>query len=158
MNDRGGGGVLQISSDGNDQINGGKNQNPKKFLWLRTKIKKIPRPKISPKVSHAEFPNLKNFQRGLNNDFMKQMQCNGLNIKTTAKQVWLYFIRRTMRPDMRAVHMYQESSDCFEYPKNPYLNLKSSHTEILAIFSYPKQPRNQKFQNPQKILRSSPSL
>ena len=24
---------------------------------------------------------------------MKQIQCNALNIKTTIKQVWLYFIR-----------------------------------------------------------------
>ena len=30
--------------------------------------------------------------------FMKQMQCNTLNIKTATKQVWLYFIRRTTQP------------------------------------------------------------
>ena len=30
--------------------------------------------------------------------FMKQMQCNALNIKTAAKQVWLYFIRGTTQP------------------------------------------------------------
>ena len=29
---------------------------------------------------------------------MKQMQCNALNITTAAKQVWLYFIRRTVQP------------------------------------------------------------
>ena len=28
---------------------------------------------------------------------MKQMQCDALNIKTAAKQVWLYFIRRATR-------------------------------------------------------------
>ena len=29
---------------------------------------------------------------------MKQMQCNALHIKTTAKQSWLYFICRITRP------------------------------------------------------------
>lgn len=29
--------------------------------------------------------------------FMKQMLCNALNIKTASKQVWLYFICKTMR-------------------------------------------------------------
>ena len=30
--------------------------------------------------------------------FMKKTQCNALNIKTVAKQVWCYFIRGTMPP------------------------------------------------------------
>ena len=47
------------------------NQNPKKSLGLPTKIKKIPGPKINPKKSHAEFPSLQNFEKGLN-DAKKQ--------------------------------------------------------------------------------------
>ena len=58
--------------------------------------------------------------------FMKQMQCNAtpsLNIiKTTAKQVWLSVrnIRRNYAASIR--RHYHNSSDCFEYPKNLYLN------------------------------------
>jgi len=32
----------------------------------KSKPKKIPGPKINPLKSHAEFPSLKNFQKGLN--------------------------------------------------------------------------------------------
>ena len=38
--------------------------------------------------------------------------------------------------------------NCFEYPKNPYLN-RATHThahKTLAKFSYPKKSRNRKFQ------------
>ena len=41
---------------------------------------------------------------------------------------------------------YYESSDCFEYPKKSLL--KSRHPKKLANISYPKNPRNRKFQTP----------
>ena len=41
----------------------------------------------------------------------------------------------------------QESWDCFEYPKNPYLNW-DAYKKILAKFSFPKKSRNWKFQTP----------
>ena len=69
---------------------------------------------------------------------MKQMQCNVLNIKTPAKQVWLYFHR-----------YYHESSDCFEYPqKNPYLNppLNQATQKNTCQIFLPKKSRNRKFQ------------
>jgi len=44
----------------------GQKSNPKKSLGLLTTPRKIPGPNITPKKSHAEFPNLKNFQKGLN--------------------------------------------------------------------------------------------
>ena len=68
---------------------------------------------------------------------MKQMQCNALNIKTTAKQVWLYFRGH-----------YHESSDCFEI---------KPHKNTCQIFVPQKHPRIENFKN-KKILRSSPSL
>ena len=60
-----------------------------------------------------------------------------LEIKTTAKHVCLYFIRRTTQPGHYRF---------FLIPK-----------KILAKFSYQKKSWNRKFQTP-KILRSSPSL
>ena len=83
---------------------------------------------------------------------MKQMQCtcNELNIKTNAKQVWLYFICRTMRPGYMGtttnLQIVLNTQEC------PYLN--SSHTKNT---SYPQKSRNRKFQT-QKILLSSPSI
>ena len=44
---QGEGGVLQISSDRDDQV-GEKDQTPKKLLGLPTKPQKIPRSKINP--------------------------------------------------------------------------------------------------------------
>ena len=67
------------------------------------------------------------------------MLCNALNTETAAKQVWLYFIRRTTRP-----RHYHESSDCFEYLKIP--PLKASHpNNLLSKFSYPQKSQNRKF-------------
>ena len=73
-------------------------------------------------------------------------------IKTTAKQVWLYFIRRTMRLPIQGY--YHKSFDCFEYPppcsppppppKKTCLNQATQ--KLLAKFSYPKKFRNRKFQ------------
>ena len=77
---------------------------------------------------------------------MKHMQCNTLNIKTAAKQVWLYFIRKTTRPG-----------------RGTTMNLQTvlNTQKILARFSYPKNPKIENFNPhppfPPKILRSSPS-
>ena len=46
MHVQGPGGVLGISSDGDDKKNGAKSQDPKKSLGLPAKPKKIPGPKI----------------------------------------------------------------------------------------------------------------
>ena len=51
---------------------------------------------------------------------MKQMQCNALNIKTTAKQVWLHFIRRTTRPGYAGTTTNLQI--VFNTQKNPNLN------------------------------------
>ena len=137
--------------------------------------------KLTPKVSHVEFPSNKNSQKVFNDitdtknrnpsngmfvfvsvittlkcwftpwdtlqtidtiliilltDFMKKMQCNALNIKTVAKQVWFYFIRGTKRPGYAGIISDIISS----YPK-----------KYLPKFSYPKKSRNRKFQTPQNF-------
>ena len=58
------GGLLWISSDRDDQI-GAKKQNTEKSLDQN----------LTPKQSHAEFPNHKNFQKALN-DFLAQKNRN----------------------------------------------------------------------------------
>jgi len=47
---------------------------------------------------------------------------------------------------------YQESSDCFEYPKNPYLN-QATPKKYLKNVPTQKKSRNQKFQT-----QKSPSI
>jgi len=47
-------------------IEWGQKSKPQKSLGLPTKPKKSLDQKLTPKKSHAEFPSLKNFQRGLN--------------------------------------------------------------------------------------------
>ena len=80
--------------------------------------------------------------------FIKQMQCNELNIKTAAKQVWLFFIRKTTRPGRGTT-------------TNPQTVLDTQ--QILARFSYPKNPKIENFNSPfpplppKKSHRSSPS-
>ena len=67
-----------------------------------------------------------------------------------------YLIRRTTRLGYVGTTVYQESSDCFEYPKKSLLN--SSHQKrYLQNFPTQKIPEL-KISNPQKILRSLPSL
>ena len=58
---------------------------------------------------------------------MKQMQCNALNIKTATKQVWLYFICRTMLPGIHSY--YHEASYCFEDPKKSFPTQKNPEIE-----------------------------
>ena len=59
LGSQGGGGVLWISNDRDD--NGGKNQNPKNSLVQN----------LTPKKYHAEFPSHKNFQKALNDKTRK---------------------------------------------------------------------------------------
>ena len=61
------------------------------------------------------------------------MQCNELNIKTAAKQVWLFFIRKTTRPGRGTT-------------RNPQTVLDTQ--QILARFSYPKNPKIENFNPP----------
>ena len=52
------------SSPGRFSLSGA--QNPPKISRASRQTKKIPGPKISPQKSRAEFPNLKNLQKALN--------------------------------------------------------------------------------------------
>ena len=64
----------------------------------------------------------------------KKMQCNALNIKTVAKQVWFYFICGTM---------------WLGYMGNPYFIYQATQ-KILAKVSYPKIISKSKFSNTKK--------
>ena len=98
---RGGGGwVLRISSDRDDQM-GGKNQNPKNSLDQM----------LTPIKSHSKL--------------------------ILWGQVWGNFFFG----ELRCRH---KSSDCFEYPKNPYLN--QSTQENTRQFSYQIKFQNWNFQ------------
>ena len=79
---------------------------------------------------------------------MKQMQRNALNIKTAAKQVWLYFIRRTTQPGEE------------DTITNVQIVLKTQKSLLQATpkkTSYPEKSRNRKFQT-QKYLDHPPHL
>ena len=133
--------------------------------------------KFTSKKCHDEFPSLKNFQEALNDilttfetpksiccfnnntmqrynsmqdhpGFMKQMQRNALNIKTAAKQVWLYFIRRTTQPGYAGTIT------------NVQIVLNAQKFLLQATpkkFSYPEKSRKRKFQT-QKYLDHPPHL
>ena len=83
---------------------------------------------------------------------MKQLQCNALNMKTTAKQVLLYFICRTAWPGYTGTTTNLQIA--LNAQKNPYLNpcLNLAKKKILAKFDYPKKSRNRKFQTPKNPL------
>ena len=72
---------------------------------------------------------------------------------TTTKNLPPYFIRRTTQPGYVGTTVYQESSDCFEYPKKSLL--KSSHQKwYLQNFPSQKNPGIENFkpqQNPSII-------
>ena len=73
---------------------------------------------------------------------MKQMQRNALNIKTAAKQVWLYFIRRTTQPGEE------------DTITNVQIVLKTQKSLLQATpkkFSFPEKSRDRKFRT-QKYL------
>ena len=78
--------------------------------------------------------------------FMKKMQCNALNIKTVAKQVWFYFIRGTTRPGYAGKNL----QIVLNTPKNPYLN--QATLKILAKIFLPLKILKWKISN----LRSGP--
>ena len=80
--------------------------------------------------------------------FMKQMQCNALNIKTAAKQVWLYFIRRTTQPG------YAGTITNVQIVLNTQKFLLQATPKT---FSFPEKSRNRKFQT-QKYLDRPPHL
>ena len=66
----------------------------------KSKLKKTPGPKISPPKIPCRIFKIKNFQK--------------------AKQIWLYFIGRTMRPGYVCTTMNLQI--VLNTPKNPYLN------------------------------------
>ena len=127
------GGTLDFKWQG--LLNGGKNQNPPKFLDQN----------LTPKKFHAQFLSHKNFQKALKWYNMKNRNvCNGVFVfvYSYAAGIW---------------GNYHESSDCFEYPqKNPYLNQATK--KYLPKFSYSKNFLKSKISNPNKFLQSSLSL
>ena len=102
------GGELRISNGG--MIEWGQKSNPKKSLDQ----------KLAPKISHANFPCLKNFQKVLND-----------------------ITRKTKFFKTKHFH---ESSDCFEYLKR--FLLKSSHPKNTSENFVLKKSGTQKFQAP----------
>ena len=68
------------------------------------------------------------------------------NIKTAAKQVWLYFIHRTTQPGYSGT---TTNLQILNTQKNPYLTPQKK----LAKFSYPKKSQNKKFQ-----IQKNPSI
>ena len=127
------GGTLDFKWQG--WLNGGKNQNPQKFLDQN----------LTPQKFHAQFLSNKNFRKALKWYNMKNRNvCNGVF-------VFVYSYTAGIHGN------YHESSDCFEYPpKNPYLNQATK--KILAkIFLLKKFPEIKNFK-PKKILQSSLSL
>ena len=68
--------------------------------------------KLTPKKCHDEFPNLQNSQRAVED----------ITHNKKGSQ------------DMRVLPRYHESSDCFEYPKNPYLN-QATQNNTCQIFA-----------------------
>ena len=89
---------------------------------------------------------------------MKQMQCNALNITTTAKQVWLYFIGRTAWPGYAGTTMNVKI--VVNTPKkslpNPCLN-QATQKHTCQTF-LPKKSQNQKFQTQKNPLKSGDNL
>jgi len=58
------------------------------------------------------------------------------------EQVCLYFIRRTTRPGYAGTD--HEPSDCFEYPKNPFL-IQAAEKKNLPNFPTQKNPAIENF-------------
>ena len=108
-------------------LNGGKNQNPPKFLDQN----------LTPKKFHAQFLSHKNFQK-----VQKWYNMKNRNV-SNGVFVFVYSYAAGIWGN------YHESSDCFEYPpKNLYLNQATK--KILAkIFLLKKFPKS-KISNPKK--------
>ena len=68
------------------------------------------------------------------------------NIKTAAKQVWLYFIGRTTQPGYFGTTTNLQI--VLNTPKNPYLN-QGTQKKIVKIFP-PKKIQKSKISNPKK--------
>ena len=79
---------------------------------------------------------------------MKQMQCSALNIKTTTKQVWLHFIRRTTRPGCAGTTTNLQI--VFNTQKNPNLNprLNQAPQKNISQIFLPKKIPESKISNP----------
>ena len=78
------------------------------------------------------------------------MQCNALNVRTTAKQVWLYFIHRTTRLEYAGSTTNLQIA--FNAHKNPYLNPRLNQTtqKVLAKIFQPKKIPESKISNLKK--------
>ena len=74
--------------------------------------------------------------------FMKKMQCNALNIKTVAKQVWFYFIRGTTRPGYAGT--ITNLQIVLNTQKNPYLN-QATQKNTCQNFPTQKHPEIENF-------------
>ena len=122
------GGILQIRSNGDDQMVAKFWQRNFKAMW---KIRRQ-----NQKKSHAEFPSLKKIAESIKNK-IKWYNTENKNIRKNHHQNYV----------TRICRHYHESSAFFKRkPKQSVL--KSSH---------PKKARNEKFQT-QKVLQSSLSL
>ena len=76
-----------------------------------------------------------------------------LNIKTSATQVWLYFIHRTTWPGYAGTTMNLHIVNILNTPKNLYLQCKSSHPKkYLLNFPTPKNPGIENFKPPPKFF------
>ena len=85
---------------------------------------------------------------------MKRVQCNALNIKTTAKQVWLYFIRRTTRPGYAGNTTNLQM--LLNNPKFPTFKIHASSNTKKLLPNFPTQKISElKISYPKRILRSS---
>jgi len=112
-------------------IEWGQKSKPQKIPRASNNTQKNPMPKI---------PSLKNFQKGLN-DIYENI------LKPTAKQVWLYFIRRTTRPGYTGTTTNLQL--LLNTQNNPYLNqvTQKNTCQIFlpqkiseSIISNPKNP------------------
>ena len=127
-------------------------------------------------ISHADFPSHKNFQKALHDKTRKIEtlvlsgvrtffafggHCN--NTRDTKEHILLHALRTTLLKSWNypaaMCRNYHKSSDCYEYPKNPYLN-QAAQKDTCQNFATTKNPEieNFKLKKILKILRSSLSL
>ena len=85
----------------------------------------------------------------LYHQFYEQMQCNALNIKTTTKEVWLYFIHGTTQPGH--VSTTTNIQVALNTPQNPFSN-QATLKKYLANFPTQKNPGIQNFNLPKSPL------
>ena len=130
------GGVLQISSDGDEQM-GAKIKTQKNPLDFQQNQETSLDQKLTPKKSHAEFPSLQ---------ISRKHSMIWHEKWSFQKQVWSYFIRRSMPP--RYARTYTNLQMVLNTPTNPYLS--QAIKKILAKISYPKKNAESKISNPKK--------